>query len=224
MDFTEIRGFILSTIEDVVKVKIAEIEDELDDLITFAIDDKVEEMVKKNLKGEKGKDGMSIRGQQGFPGKDGRNGVDGKDADEEIVVTKVLSKMPKPRDGSPDTPDQIATKLNTLKEKVKQEVIIGLADELEKMRVNIKSLKSSTKGGGKGGGGSSNVVPETFSIGASTTSVTLANTVASAGKAIWVSYQGQALAYGTHFTVAGNVVTLLFTPNDSTFLDIIYIR
>jgi hypothetical protein len=61
-------------------------------------------------------------------------------------------------------------------------------------------------------------------VSSATTTVTLDNRVASNGKAIWLNYQGQQQAYGVHFTVSGKVVTLLFTPSNGTFIDIIYIR
>lgn len=125
------------------------------------------------------------------------------------------------KDGSPDKPIEIANKLNTLKEKVDMAVIKGLDNTL---RIMSNSIRDRKGGGGKSGGGMGNAVAQTFSLLSSTTSLTLSNKVASGGKAIWVNYQGQQQAYGTHFTVSGKVVTLLFTPVDGTFADIIFIR
>jgi hypothetical protein len=133
-----------------------------------------------------------FRGPQGFEGKIGAKGVD----------------------GSPDTPEQIITKVNKAGG-VKMTAIEGLSE-------TIKAVKKA--GGGKSGGGMGNMQHETKSVGSATTSVTTTYGVAAGGRAIWVYYQGQGLAYGTHFTVSGKTITLLFTPVDSTALDIIYVR
>jgi hypothetical protein len=69
-----------------------------------------------------------------------------------------------------------------------------------------------------------NIITETFAVNSATTSITLQNSVASNGRAIWFNYQGQQQAYGTHFTVTGKTVPLLFTPDDGTYIDVIYIR
>lgn len=156
---------------------------------------------KKGVDYRDGKDGTDGIGKDGYNGRDGKDG----------------------KDGSPDKPIELANKLNTLTEKVDKKVIRGLDKWMESI---MASLRDRKKGGGVsgGGGGMGNVVPESFSIGSATTTITLANNVASNGRAIWFNYQGQQQAYGTHFTVSGKIITLLFTPQDSTFADIIYIR
>lgn len=143
-----------------------------------------------------------MRGPQGIPGKPGIPGLKGKD-------------------GSPDTGEEIAKKLNKTKGTVNMGVIAGLLEEIQALKREIR--KKGEKGGG-GGGGMGNVVTQSTAINSVTTNINLESNVASKGKAIWFNYQGQQQAYGTHFTVSGKIITLLFTPDDNTYADIIYIR
>lgn len=62
----------------------------------------------------------------GMDGADGLNGKDGLDADEDIIVEKVLAQIPKPKDGSPDSPKQVKEKL--LKIGIKYDEIKGTPD------------------------------------------------------------------------------------------------
>lgn len=133
-----------------------------------------------------------FRGPQGFEGKIGAKGVD----------------------GSPDTPEQIITKVNKAGG-VKMTAIEGLPEA-------IKAAKKG--GGGKSGGGMGNVQHETKAISSGTTSVNTTYPVAAGGRAAWIYYQGQFLVYGTHYTIAGTTVTLTFDKVDGTYLDITYIR
>jgi hypothetical protein len=118
-------------------------------------------------------------------------------------------------DGSPDTAKQVVEKVNTIGG-VKISAIEGLTDALKKAK--------KEGGGGKSGGGMGNMQHETKNVSSGTTSVTTTYGIAAGGRAIWVYFQGQGLAYGTHFTVSGKTINLLFTPVDSTALDIIYVR
>jgi Collagen triple helix repeat (20 copies). len=77
----------------------------------------------KGEKGDPGKDG--IDGRDGLDGIDGENGRDGKDGRNGIDGTDGKPGLPG-KDGSPDTPQQIADKLNTTKETVDATVIKGL--------------------------------------------------------------------------------------------------
>jgi hypothetical protein len=81
----------------------------------------------KKIKSTPGKDGKSIKGDDGytpikgidyFDGKDGKDGVDGEN-------------------GSPDTAIQIADKLNTLEEIIDQKVIKGLSKKITDLSTNI---------------------------------------------------------------------------------------
>lgn len=141
----------------------------------------------------------SKRGPKGEPGNPGKDG----------------------KDGAPDTGEEIAKKLNKTKGTVSMGVIAGLLEEIQALKREVR--KKGEKGGG-GGGGMGNVVTQSTAINSVTTNINLESNVASKGKAIWFNYQGQQQAYGTHFTVSGKIITLLFTPDDNTYADIIYIR
>lgn len=78
--------------------------------------------------GPRGRDGED--GNDGLPGTRGENGLDGTDG--------------KPgRDGSPDTPLQIAEKVNTLVGKIKRNAIEGF-DELERLIRTANALPPAT--------------------------------------------------------------------------------
>ena len=68
-----------------------------------------------------GRDGVSVKGEPGSVGKDGQN-------------------------GSPDAPEEIAGKLNSLEQAIEKNVIIGLTDEIEKLRTEIQSKPSQMRG------------------------------------------------------------------------------
>lgn len=142
---------------------------------------------------------------------------DGKDADEEVIVERVLESIEVPKDGKTPTEKELMRIIKPLVAKVKDEINLRL-------REMMREIKTSTRAVQKGGGGMGNVVPQSTAISSATTTISLASRVASNGRAIWFNYQGQQQAYGTHFTVSGNVITLLFTPEDNTYADIIYIR
>ncbi len=74
------------------------------------------------------------------------------------------------------------------------------------------------------GGGMGNVETQSTNLSSSTTTINLLHNISSNGKAIWFNYQGQQQQLGVHFTVSGKTITLLFTPDDNTVADIIYIR
>ena len=76
-----------------------------------------------------------LKGIPGKRGRDGRNGIDG--------TTRIITK-----DGSPDTAEQIADKINTLEERVEQKSIKGLLSQLKTLRRNI--MEKSGLGGGGG--------------------------------------------------------------------------
>ena len=141
------------------------------------------------------------KGEKGDPGEPGKKGDD----------------------GSPDTANQIAGKLNTTQETVDMSVIKGLQKEL----ASIKREVSRKEKGGGGGGGMGQVQHESTNISSATTQVTTAYKIAGNGYAIMGAYyQGQLIMRGTHYTVGGDrkTLSLLFTPQDSTVIDIIYVR
>lgn len=146
-----------------------------------------------------------FRGPQGRAGRDGADGLPGKPGD----------RGKDGKDGSPDTPEQVVTKVNEAGG-VKITAVEGLPEAL-------KRAKKEGGGGGKGGG-MGNTQHETYPLSASTTTITLSHSPANNGRAIWFHYQGQYQVYGTHYTVSGRIVTLLFTPTNGTYADILYIR
>lgn len=161
-------------------------------------------------------------GSKGEPGEDGYTPIPGKDYPTIQQVKEIASAVAEKtlmgkrgKDGSPDTPDQVVEKINKAENKIKPEKVEGLVDKMNDL--------ARRKGGGSGGG-MGNVVPHSVAISSATITITLPNNVASNGRAIWFNYQGQQQAYGTHFTVSGKVITLLFTPSDDTWADILYIR
>jgi len=244
-DFQLWKDYLLTIAADVVKSKIEEMEADIREEIEAKIEETIEEAeteyrgkmkigeesisqfltnaqsrfaealtrvnaVKRGPPGEKGDSIQGPPGPQGDPGNDGQDSI--------VPGPKGDQGAPG-KDGSLDKPKDIAKKLNTLEEAVEISVIRGLEKRFENAFRAIRE-----KGGGARGGGMGNVVPESFSINSATTTITLANNVASNGRAIWFNFQGQQQAYGVHFTVSGRIITLLFTPTDGTFADIIYIR
>lgn len=176
------------------------------------------------FKGEKGD-----RGLQGEPGEDGRdgvngingtNGLDGKDGLPGPQGPQGIQGQPG-KDGSPDTPLQIADKLNTTEHSVEQKVIKGLQADLLALKRALRDKK-----GGASGGGMGNVTHQHTSVSSATTTVSTTSKIGGGGFALWVFYNGQMIARGTDYTVGGDLktLTLLFTPQDSTVLDIIYMR
>lgn len=154
---------------------------------------------------------------------------DGKDADEDSIFNKLLVKIPKPKDGidgkdgSPDTPEQIAEKINNLEERIEIKTIKGLKTYFDNISKKIQEVKSS-KNNGKRGGGASNTIHESHSVNSSTTSITLQYNVANNGNKIFVGYSGGVIEKDVHYTVSGKTITLLETLADNTYLYIIYDR
>lgn len=141
-----------------------------------------------------------LRGRDGM---NGRDGLPGKDADIETIAKDVMSEITK----------RYEVKIKELK----VEDIIGLKELLQTSR---------PKRGGGGGGGKGNTIHEHKSVSSATTTVSTASKIAGAGYALQVFYNGQFIARGTDYTVGTDykTITLLFTPQDSTVIDIVYER
>lgn len=105
----------------------------------------------------------------------------------------------------------------------KEEVLAELTPEIANIRQEIKRVASAKKEGG-GGGGMGNVQHETKAVSSATTSVNTTYNIGGGGYALWAYYQGQLIMRGVHYTVSGKTISLLFTPDDNTNIDIIYIR
>jgi len=179
---------------------------------------------------------IEIRGEPGYTpikGKDyfdGNTPIKGKDyfdgaPPSETVLKPIIEKLIPPplkgEDGSPDTPEQVVEKVNKSTTKVEVSAISGLQDWLERLRKAAKPEK-----GGGGGGGMGTVQHELNNVSSATTSISTSYKIAGAGTALWLSYNGQALAKGTDYTVGGDykTITLLFTPSDATVILVEYIR
>lgn len=162
----------------------------------------------KGEKGDKGEPGKSIKGPQGLQGKPGKS---------------IQGKPGKPgKDGSPDAPDVVVEKVVKSRKKIPMEKIDGLPQTLTEVRRMVRE-----KGGGKGsGGGMGNIVPYHVSVSSVTTSVQTPSKVAAGGYAEWVYYNGQFIARGIDYTLSSDLRThnLLFTPQDGSVVDIIYVR
>lgn len=238
-------GFVLNyLLKDEIEEYLDEIKQELE--INLKI---VKEKINFISNFREPKDGYTpIKGKDYFDGKDVneneiirkilskiREPKDGKDANEKRIIEKVIDiiKLPENgytpvkgkdyfdgKDGSPDTAEQVADKLNTLEEKVEIKVIKGLKTYFDNINKKIQGIKSSQSSGG----GMGNVIHKTFNVGSSTTSSSLDAKVAAGGNAIWVYYQGQFLVKETHYTINGSTITWLETFNDNTFVDVTYIR
>lgn len=139
-----------------------------------------------------------------------------------LIEPVVKSLMPEIKGLKPDSPLEIAEKLNTLQEKVDWTVIKGLKDKFATM---MRAIKEKTGGSPKGGGMGS-VVHQTIDLTSASTSFTCSSKVAANGYAIWATYEGANIVRGTAYTMGSDrkTVTLLFTPEDNTHIDLIFIR
>ena len=163
----------------------------------------------KGDKGDVGEKGDSVRGERGEKGERGDRGEKGDKGDA----------------GSPDTPDEVTNKVNLGKPLIKRERVEGLEDFIKTTKDEVRKV-AQDKGGGGGGGGMGNVTHQHTAVSSATTTVTTTNKIGGGGFALWVFYNGQMLARGTDYTVGADqkTLTLLFTPQDSTVIDVIYIR
>lgn len=173
----------------------------------------------QGMHGEKGEQGESIVGPQGIPGvagekgdkgnngergERGKDGTDGKDG----------------KNGSPDTAEQVAGKLNTLKDVLDIDTIKGLRKAIDTLGKATQEANSKKLGGG----GMGDWTHQTFSTSSATTTVTLNDDVAAGGNAILVRYNGQLLFHNSQYTISGRVITFTFTLDDSTTVDVTYVR
>jgi len=166
--------------------------------------------------GQQGPAGQSVvgpPGPQGIAGKDGKPGVRGPRGSMGL-------QGPAGKDGSPDTAEQIAKKLNTLNQAVDVSVIKGLDRTIKNLSQSIREAKSNSGGGGMG-----NVIHEQFDGNGSTTDFTLSYNVAASGNAVMACrYEGQVQYLGDQFTISGKTLSFTFTPENNTKLEITYVR
>lgn len=248
----ELRKLALQAVEDAVVRKLAEVEAELREdvgrAVEDAVDDLLTEKLKPRFKGEPGDKGDTVKGDQGNtptdkelislieplipPPIEGKTPTqkellalirplipEAEKINNERLLSLIIPLIPPAKYGSPDTPQQIVEKINTLEEKIEQKTIKGLDTVLRSLYNSIREKKG-------GGGGMGNVQHESVSVSSATTTVSINSRIAGGGFAIWAYYQGQLIVRGTHYTVGGDykTLTLLFTPQDSTAIDLIYFR
>ena len=146
-----------------------------------------------------------IKGQHYFDGLPGKNGTNVSLKDLQYFIGKELKKIPK----------------DMSLEKAHKE-IVKILEELRKEIELLKNRPQTPVYGKRGGGGMSDPRHESFTGDGSTTSFTLARSVAASGTAIIVRYNGQVQDLTTHYTVAGAVVSMTFTPADGTTISITY--
>lgn len=126
-------------------------------------------------------------------------------------------------DGSPDTAKQIADKLNTTVDTVDIGVIKGLRKTIDEIKRAVRSKEK----GGVGGGGMGQTQHETKNVSSATTTITTDYPISGGGYGIMGAYyQSAFIVRGEHYTVGGDrkTLTLLFTPEDNTKIDLVYVR
>jgi hypothetical protein len=147
---------------------------------------------------------------------------DGDTPTDERLLALILPLIQKAKDDLPDNPDEVVEKVNGSSKKIKTQQI----EDFDKIIKNIRNSIREKRGGGSKGGGMGNPQHESKSVTSASTSVTTNSKIGANGYAIWAYYQGQMIVRGTHYTVGADLktLTLLFTPQDSTAIDLIYIR
>lgn len=132
----------------------------------------------------------------------------------EALLTKYLAKM---------NGKFFASELNKYTNIVDLSVLKGFEEKWNQLLKLVQSKQTGRKDR-PASGGMGNWVHQRFALTSATTSVTLSSKVAANGLAHIVRYQGQVLMYGVQYTISGKTLTLLFTPNNSTNLDIAFVR
>lgn len=232
---TAVRAFIDAKVQDLATQAIEQIVPKLFKEVTEGIEGEIKRLTKDVKKGDKGD--TPVVGVDFEQPKDGDKGDKGDDYiltrsdKEEIasfievpVVEKVIEKTEviKPivtEIAKHETAEQIIDKINSLEERVEIKAIKGLTNWLNNLKKSIRE-----KSGGGGGGGMGLPVHESLPLTSATTSVSTSARIAANGYALWVFYQGQMVARGVGYTVSGQTISLLFTPVDGTYLDIMFIR
>ena len=229
----QMRELLIETAKDVVSQLFANIKDILIDEIKQKTDDALALRLErlKDIKGDKGDN--PIAGVD-FPiPKDGNDYIltsqDKKNIAskikvpivektiiEKIIEKPIITEIIKEKAVS-DNPEKIAEKLNTLDEVIEMSTIKGLEAHFRKLGQSIQQKV-------KGGGGMGNWIHQSFNVNSSTTTITLSNNIAANGFALLAFYQGQFIVRGTHYTQSGKVLTLTFAPDNSTVIDVAFVR
>lgn len=248
-------NFLKETAEAIIHEKIVEIEKDVSQNLKHDLVSELTAKVKDNLVNDaKGNLMNELRGAQGDtpkvgvdfflpddgkPGKDGEDGKPGKDGlhgkpgvtPDPVLIAKMASEFVKQgEDGSPDTPDEIATKLNSLEGVLKLSLFAGLEDKLKDLKRALLVSKKDKKLGG-GGGGMGDTQHETKDITSATTTITTDFPIANDGKAIFsFTYNNAVLERTNHYTVGADRKTITFDSDvqaqfeNNTTVYIIYAR
>lgn len=221
---TNIQDYLFSKLRPEVISWLESIKDDVLSVVRDVISTEVSSLrkgIKKGDKGDKGADSFVVgpMGPQGPKGDSivgpiGPQGPVGP-AGESIVGPQ----GPAGENGSPDTVDEIATKLNSKENIVDMSVIKGLREMFASMERAFNK-----KGGGATGGGMGNWIHESFAVTSATTTVTITNNVAANGNAILVRYNGQLLNHGVQYTISAKTITFTFTLDDDSNVGITYVR
>lgn len=177
--------------------------------------------------GEKGDRGDSIIGPAGRNGRDGVDGKDGRDGKSVKGKDGRDGKSIKGKDGKDGREiktSELLKKINEATGGVKITSVAGLEEWLKNLQRAIREKTVQKGGSGGGGGGMGNWLHETFSVSSATTTVTTASRAAAGGTAHILRYNGQVMAYGSQYTVSGKVYTFTFTLDDSSTVEISYVR
>lgn len=207
-----------------------------EDVFRKGVDKIQNDLDKKGDKGDKGDKG--IDGQHGLNAKEVnisgivseivdivskriRQPEDGKDAliDIPLIVSETLKRIPEQKVVSVD---DVVSKLNS-SNRLELRAIKGFAEILKNLKRSVKETRRL--GGGGGGGGMGNFVNQQFDGDGATTQFTLSNEVANGGNAVIACrYEGQIQYLGDQFTISGKTLTMTFTPENNTKIEITYIR
>ncbi len=126
--------------------------------------------------------------------------------EELLKIIKPLIPLPiKGDSGSPDTPEQIAKKVNTLEEKIEQKTIKGLANIIRNLQLSIQDIKRVKSGGGMG-----NVIVETPSGTINGSNKTFTLTTQPKTNALILTVNGQVQRKEIDFTINGKTITMLW--------------
>lgn len=203
----------IKTLLDDIKVENNELYDNLDSIKTSLegkIDDLSEEIKKVDItpgeKGERGEKGD--KGDTGYTpikGKDYFDGKDGKSIDEDEVISKILDKIPEPKNGIDADEKKIITEvLNKI-------TIPDNTSKIEELEKEIEELKKIRV---RGGGTSSMGVAQAFKwilkteqptglINGSNTEYTVKNTIFAV---LSFSLNGETIAQLPNYTISKNKI------------------
>lgn len=214
----DMQSLVTEYVKDVLDARLPAIEREVEQKRQSLLEEfkvELDSYLARNLHNFKGPKGDTVVGPSGpkgdtVVGPPGKPGIAGKDSTIPGPPGQPGSPGMPGKDGSPDTPQDIAKKVNTLTEAIDLTVLKGW----KRWSDNIQKALKERGGGKPSGGGMGNIQHEVTVVTSATTTVSTTYTVGGSGYALWLYYNGQGLTRGTHYTVSGKTITLLFTPDD----------